>query len=615
MAKKVRKSVKHRIKNISLRLKVPLIVCMILVILVGSTSLFLYRYYYKMFSNTVKKTIESTVRLNVNEIANLNDTIFSVIEMVNNNETAYLLPSGGRNFSNIAAQIIEYEKKEDQSNLAETITLLNMNKKMFTNTFTIALHLTRRESHAALLVPSAYPITHLLGVWSKIGDTGILKSSKAESCFWYQKAEELAGENYWFCEEEYPEKIFLTKQLNYRCLDEENEYSVRPLGVFIMEIDMQWIEARIQKEELTQGSQIYLTDQQGEILYAAGEQQLSQREVSDYMGQEEMELQYNKFHDTQYLVKKNDLGYGLYMLTAVPIYDIEQMAAQMVRVILVVMMLVLLFGIIFMVLFSRWLVNPIVKLSKQMQKGVIEYVDADYYGEDEIGLLYQRYNSMQSKIQTLMKKNWERAEKQKNAEIHALQMQINPHFVFNTLSSVSSLALITGQDEIAKQLNLLSDIMRYNTRNPDALVSLAMEISMIRQYEEIQRFSFDDCFHFYYEIAEDCEDILIPKLIIQPLVENAIIHSRNRDGKGSVLISARRSDTKLLVIKVTDDGQEADVEQINRYLRGEVTLDSDKESFGIRNVYERLRLVYNEKGTLEYGRTKDGRTEATITIQ
>lgn len=108
------------------------------------------------------------------------------------------------------------------------------------------------------------------------------------------------------------------------------------------------------------------------------------------------------------------------------------------------MVVVLLFGVLLMTLLSRWMMNPVVRLSNQMEKGVVEAVDASFMGKDEIGCLYRSYNSMQDKIQELIKQVWEQAEKQKNAEIHALQMQINPHFVFNTLSAVGGLALLTG---------------------------------------------------------------------------------------------------------------------------------------------------------------------------
>ena len=118
---------------------------------------------------------------------------------------------------------------------------------------------------------------------------------------------------------------------------------------------------------------------------------------------------------------------------------------------------------------------------------------------------------------------------------------------------------------------------------------------MIKKYEEIQHFSFGNC--------------------IQPLVENTIIHSRDQNGEGFVTITGRLDEQKNLIICVPDGGVGVDTDQINRYIRGENVFEPDRQSFGIRNVYERLHLIYGDKGNLEYRHTVTGQTEAVITIK
>lgn len=603
----------YKLRDISIGIKLPALICLVLAFLVTGSSMFLYRYYYRMSAETVQNSMEGIIQTNARKASGLFDTIFEAIHVVNDNETAYQIPAKSK-LSNIADQIVNYKPREDQSNLYENIKLIERNQDTFYDLFQVAS--AEENLSVFLLVSEEYPVTHLLTGWQGFEkeNTEIVKSGNAEQEDWYRKALEAGGENYWFQKEEYPDRIFLAKQLSYQSLDFRNEYEIRSLGVIVANISMQWLDACIQTADLAHGTQICLSSGDGNIFYTAGEPVFSSDIISEYIEDETQNSLYKEFSGIQYLTEKSDIGHGLYLLTAIPAYDMEKMAFQMTRMILIVMLVVLLFGVFLVTLLSRWMLRPVRELSRQMEKGVVEAVDSSVLGGDEIGCLYRSYNRMQEKIQELIKKVWDQAEKQKNAEIHALQMQINPHFVFNTLSAVGGLALLSGEDQIAEQLKLLSDLMRYNTRNPDGLVPLQTEISMIQRYEKIQHLSFDNCFRFYYHIEAECEKILIPKLVIQPLVENAILHSRDQKGEGSVTISASM-EGKTLLICVKDDGTDVDTDQINRYIRGENVFETDKESFGIRNVYDRLHLIYGENGELEYRHTPEGNTEAVITIR
>ena len=154
-------------------------------------------------------------------------------------------------------------------------------------------------------------------------------------------------------------------------------------------------------------------------------------------------------------------------------------------------------------------------------------------------------------------------------------------------------ALLCGQEAIAKQLNRLVQIMRYNTREPNGLVPLEKEIGIIRQYEELQKMSGGGTVQFVYSIAPECSAVLIPKLIIQPLVENCIIHgfdSVQEDGR--IEICAEMAGAGEIQISVTDNGRGGDMEAVNRYIHGEGPADSAHDSLGVKNVYDRIRRVY-----------------------
>ena len=235
---------------------------------------------------------------------------------------------------------------------------------------------------------------------------------------------------------------------------------------------------------------------------------------------------------------------------------------------------------------------------------------------DEIGTLYREYAVMQEKIQQLIGDVWREAEEKRKKEVMALQMQINPHFVFNTLGTFSCYALMNGQDDFAKQLSGLSSILRYYTRNPEKIVPLREEIAMIKQYEELQQMSRKDKLVFKYSIDKECENFMIPKLIIQPLVENAILHGVPKDESAyEIEISAALVRKNELLVVVRDSGKEADVEWINRYISGQCEREERRESFGVKNVYERLKLIFGENDSLLFRKDEYGRTMAVVRIR
>lgn len=172
-----------------------------------------------------------------------------------------------------------------------------------------------------------------------------------------------------------------------------------------------------------------------------------------------------------------------------------------------------------------------------------------------------------------------------------------------------------GQGRIAKQLTSLSNIMRYNIKNSDALVPLKDEINIIRQYEEIQKLSYEDTVEFHYSVMPECEAVLIPKLIIQPLVENSIIHGQGTQNEMiRIYIEASMQQNAVMTITVTDNGTGTDTEKINLYLQGKCKIKADGDGFGVRNVYERIKWYFGEEGTLAYHRNEKDNTVAVVTI-
>ena len=607
-----------KLRDVSLRMKVPVIFAVLLMLLVGIPCFLMYEYYYDTFSATLDKTLRNAMDSNAGEVSDLIDSITVGIDVVNDNENAYITDGTGT-MSSIGRFALSEENPEEIGYLHQLQLQLVDNKENFRGLFDAIFKTKSAELESALIIMQEYTVSKYLSVMygDKIWSGSTFYSNKGlEKHDWYRKTLERDGEIYWFSVEYDWDKLYLAKLLKYQ--DYRNAgYEVRDLGVVLLGFDLSWIEERIDTNELTEETRIFLTDSSGNILYTGGYgRELSERDLADLVSETVSgQTVYRNYDGTRYIIQKNDIGLGLNMFTLIPMYDVQQMTSQMVKIILIVMLAIIALGVLLVSVLSKYMLRPIIHLSEQMEKGRMESVENGYAGKDEIGLLYWGYNQMQKKIQELIQETWDSAEKQKKIEIQALQAQINPHFILNTLSSIGCYALLNGQDLIASQLTKLSCVMHYNVRNPHAMVSLREELDIIRKYEEIQKLNYSDNFRVQYMLSPVCEDILVPKMIIQPLVENSIIHMRSAAGRGEITIVTRMQDAQTLVIIVADSGTGADIERINHYIRGECELDTAKDSFGVRNVYERLRLIFGENGDLSYRTDREGQTEAVITIK
>lgn len=192
----------------------------------------------------------------------------------------------------------------------------------------------------------------------------------------------------------------------------------------------------------------------------------------------------------------------------------------------------------------------------------------------------------------------------KQSESLALQNQINPHFLYNTLEAIRSDALIYGADPIAETTEALADFFRYTVSELERFVPLAEELHNVETYMGIQQYRFGEALHFEIQTDDglNLSELYVPKMILQPLAENAIIHGLEmKEHMGTVTIQVVRSES-LIQIFVCDDGvgmDETQTTRLNESIRGRVREVPSKRRRGIalRNVHERIRLLFGP----EYG--------------
>ena len=243
-------------------------------------------------------------------------------------------------------------------------------------------------------------------------------------------------------------------------------------------------------------------------------------------------------------------------------------------------------------------IRPIRLLSSHMQAGpgTLPEIFSMKHDDDEIGVLIDRYNQMALNNHELFNQVVENEHIQKHLEFSLLQAQIKPHFLYNSLDVIYCLNAVGRYGEASTMTKLLSEYYRRSLSAGMECIPLADEIEMTRIYLEIQMVRYRNVLNFAIEYEKPLPELSIPKLTLQPLVENAIYHGikpLGRPGSVKIVVSSWRD---WLEVRVMDNGIGFSKAQFEHALSENVTPD---ESFGLRNVAERLRLYYGENGRLE----------------
>lgn len=241
---------------------------------------------------------------------------------------------------------------------------------------------------------------------------------------------------------------------------------------------------------------------------------------------------------------------------------------------------------------SSLITTPIKKLLKSMKgvkNGEFKVVNTITW-DDEIGMLKDGYNLMIEEIQNLFNKVLEEQKVKRKAELNALQAQIKPHFLYNSFDAISNLALSGQNEEVYDSLVALGNYYRTSLSKGNDIISVREEIEIVRNYLIIQKLRYEDLFTVKYYIDERVHNFKIPKLVLQPMVENAIYHGIKPKGyPGEIVISAEYN-TEYIELKVEDDGVGMSREEVERITGSD--LYENKTSFGIRGTMERLKIFY-----------------------
>ncbi len=290
-----------------------------------------------------------------------------------------------------------------------------------------------------------------------------------------------------------------------------------------------------------------------------------------------------------------EIGEGWKLQIERPSYLILHSGAWLL-IVMAVIIAVCLFLILFLSrLFADFFARRIDALNRSMQIVQKGNFDIDLHDDcqDEIGVLTNNFRTMANEIQTLIEENYQKTITLKEAQLKALQAQINPHFLYNCLSLINSRALLTHQTDISQMSQLMSTFYRTTLNKGRSLIALKDEIRNVMSYLEIQRLLHDNRFQVITQIDPILPEISVPNLLLQPLVENSIVHGLlpRQEGGGCLFLTIRRVDDDIH-FTVMDNGVGIEPEKIASLT------STDSSGYGLKNVNERLLLTYGENACL-----------------
>ncbi|SHE90228.1 two-component system, sensor histidine kinase YesM [Caldanaerobius fijiensis DSM 17918] len=424
----------------------------------------------------------------------------------------------------------------------------------------------------------------------------------AENRPWYSQVLKLNGRLFWHISTD-----FGVPQISVKHLVVDVKNFKNPIAIISVDINTSILDDVIKNIRFGKTGRVYIIDVNGNTIIPFG----LKFPYASMLKYPEGSISINSSKD------KNVLFYNTIEETNWKIVGImsERELTEKAQLTNRIMFTIAIFSIIAAILLSLYLSytisSPIKKLAKTMDKvkGGDLNVNLTEKPGGEIGTLYESYNSMINRINQLINDVYIANMEKKDAELKALQAQINPHFLYNTLDSMNWLAIKYKAYDISKMITSLATLLRYSINKGQDKIKLKDELKQVKSYVTIQQIRFKDKFDIIYNIDEDILDCTVIKLILQPLVENAITHGiENYPDKGYIEIIGKK-DGENIVLEVQNTGNPVDLEKVNRLL----TEDIHSEHYGIKNVNDRIKFTFGEAYGLSYNYIS-GKTIAKLTI-
>lgn len=312
-----------------------------------------------------------------------------------------------------------------------------------------------------------------------------------------------------------------------------------------------------------------------------------------------------------------------YMVSILPSVHItdagHSLSAHFILVYAIFAALAVVIAVILSRSFARRIISVAYEMEKSIRSGRPQPMSEHVESQDEIGVLSDTYNYMASEMNRLMDSQKETSEALRRAEFKALQAQINPHFLYNTLDMINWLAQTGRKEEVTKAIQTLSRFYKLTLSRGRLTNTILDELEHVTLYVQLQNMRFDNCVSFMVDVPEELFSYTIPKLTFQPLIENAFLHGimMKEEKKGSILLTGWPEGEDIVFV-ISDDGVGMDDETLAHILERQEPQDASSPGssshIGVSNTDLRLKLLYGAQYGLSYESSPGRGTEVTVRL-
>ena len=492
-----------------------------------------------------------------------------------------------------------------------------------------------READAPVLVGTAelaQLCQNLFGPFGEISDVNILLgeqivyTSRTENAaldpdilaMLYERADRYPGKAIWsnLTTGLYDRELKRTDGLLiYIGLRDENEQTV---GLVVAEVNPRTFGSYILTKQKILGYQTtFITDREGAVICGDNAVREDWREailLRYKAGERKSNIELDG--TTYYVCSQYNGLTGWVTFTMIPDNKLFPEASSLKQYTVVLVAVSIVLASVFLMIQALAITKPLARLKTGMKQVQDKNFDLQLENDrkDEIGELTETFNYMVNRIHILVNQVYQEKIAQKTAEIEALQAQINPHFLYNTLDTINWMLIDRDEMEVSAIVVALGKLMQYSMDTATSMVYLAEECRHVKDYLLIQKFRLEDKLEFTLNFDPSLETFKVPKLILQPLIENAIDHGIHHSGRPGILrVNAVRAGNRVY-ITVSDNGRGMTPDELYQFKRLLCNDSIGYKNIGVRNVARRLQLHFNDRCEFVVDNTLGGGLSITIVL-
>lgn len=569
----------------------------------------------KRLSSDLEKRVKVSFLIGVFIIVSLLLATFYVVYRVNlEKQQMYSLNQNyTQNYEGISSNVERMEKLSRQFSVGLSLEMMQIfgedslkdDMAMFEDLteYTNTLEFSMGDISIFYYIDDDFVVVHQNGLHYRP-----IKSIESED--WYEKLKENNGRNTWFSfqkDEYFPENKTLSLA---RYITDSNDYR-NQIGVLVFSMDTSTLLRSFTK--ITEQQVMYLADENGTIIASSEALENNPKWGQESNSQSSMDA-YEVWKNEQgkFLIRRCEIDdTGIYLVSLVPYEYMGAIYKSFLFWVLGGYFLILLLAAFYISFMSKRLTIPLKKLAESIStatvSGKLECLEIDST-EKEICTLVDAYNMLIQKIEILLKQQYSLGKEKQQAELMALQSQINPHFLYNTLEMVNWMAERNEKENVQTVIQKMSTFYRLVLSRGKDIVTIREELALCETYLTIQQMRFQGRIQYERDVDDEILDYLIPKITLQPFVENAILHGiiASIEGRGTLSINGWEEDGRI-ILAVMDDGAgmaEEDREKSN----------SKGSHYGMKNIGLRLSVYYQEDIKIEVESTKGVGTCVSINI-